>query len=359
MIGEYDSVWSRVRAESPSCQLNRCICHSLALCIQKAFEKLPSNLGYLLTEIPKWFSKSKIRREAFQDLFGTMDPNEERKGTPLPFQKTSLTRWLVRGKVIYKILVNWQELKAYFACALPNTDASCRYKAREILEMLSDPINLLYFHFVSPVVTEFERVNWFFQATDADPEEMVEELTLHHKSLQDRLLDRRGERLSIDKVDLGAKFTHELNSFANAKSSEATAKADEIRQRCANMLAEALNQVEKRLPKSAAIFKGLSSFTPSKILSQTSRAAFKDLPIPHLRAVNENVSSTEEYCMLVGLKSLYLMARSQQTQSNSGQEYCSTKRHQGAPPSVNWQCMHYHVYRHQSAMLWWKEFFRL
>ena len=71
------------------------------------------------------------------------------------------------------------------------------------------------------------------------------------------------------------------------------------------------------------------------------------------------LSSTEEYCMLVGLKSLYLMARSQQTQSNSGQEYCSTKRHQGAPPSVNWQCMHYHVYRHQSAMLWWKEFFRL
>ena len=100
--------------------------------------------------------------------------------------------------------------------------------------------------------------------------------------LQDRLLDRRGERLSIDKVDLGAKFTHELNSFANAKSSEATAKADEIRQRCANMLAEALNQVEKGLPKSAAIFKGLSSFTPSKILSQTSRVAFKDLPMPHL-----------------------------------------------------------------------------
>ena len=211
MIGEHDSVWSRVRAESLGCQLNRCICHSLALCIEKAFEKLPSNLGYILAEIPKWFSKSKIRGEAFKDLFMTIDPNEKRKGTPLPFQKTSSTSWLVRGKVIYNILVNWQELKAYFARALPTTDASCRYKAREILGMLSYPINLLYFHFISPVVTEFEGVNSFFQATDADPEEMVQELTLHHKSLQDRLLDRRGERLPIDKVDLGAKFMHELN----------------------------------------------------------------------------------------------------------------------------------------------------
>ena len=84
---------------------------------------------------------------------------------------------------------------------------------------------------------------------NADPEEMVQELTLHHKSLQDRLFDRQGERLPIDKVDLGAKFTHELNSYADASS---TGKVNEMRQRCSEMLTEALNQVEKRLPKSTS-----------------------------------------------------------------------------------------------------------
>eukprot|EP00795_Rhopilema_esculentum_P010089 gene10089-18741_t len=54
------------------------------------------------------------------------------------------------------------------------------------------------------------------------------------------------------------------------------------------MLAEALNQVEKRLPKPTAVFKGLSSLSPGTILSLTSRVAFNDLPMPHLRAVNQD-----------------------------------------------------------------------
>ncbi|KAJ8372832.1 hypothetical protein AAFF_G00276430 [Aldrovandia affinis] len=140
--------------------------------MERAFEKLPSNLGYLLSKVPKWFSKSTLRREAFNNLFQVMDANNDRRGTPKPFQKMSTTRWLVRGKVIYSLLVNWHELKAYFSAVLPMADASCRYRARELHGMFSDPVNLLYLEFVSPVVTEFERVHSFFQATDADPEEM-------------------------------------------------------------------------------------------------------------------------------------------------------------------------------------------
>eukprot|EP00794_Sanderia_malayensis_P010381 gene10381-biopygen7566 len=291
MIGQHDSVWSRIKADSPDCQLNRCICHSLALCIEKAFEKMPSNLGYLLAEIPKWFHKSKIRREAFKDLFNTMDPNEERKGMPLPFQKTSAIRWLVRGKVIYHLLVNWEELKAYFSCVIPTADASCRYKAREILGMLNDQVNLLYFHFVSPLVTEFERVNSLFQATDVEGEEMEKELTLHYKSLKARMYNEHGELLPANKIEFGAKFISELIKFEN---SDTRGKVMEVRQRCADMLAEALVQVEKRLPQSKAIFKGLSSLSTNKVLSQTSRVAFADLPMPHLRDINQR-KTKEQY----------------------------------------------------------------
>ena len=81
---------------------------------------------------------------------------------------------------------------AYFLCALPTTDAPCRYNAREILGMLSDPFYLRYFYFVSPVVAEFEGVNALFQATDSDPEKKIQEMALHYKSLQAKLLTIEG-----------------------------------------------------------------------------------------------------------------------------------------------------------------------
>lgn len=52
MVGQNNSVWSRIKEVNPSCILMKCICHSMALCVQHSFNKLPSNLGYLLQEIP-------------------------------------------------------------------------------------------------------------------------------------------------------------------------------------------------------------------------------------------------------------------------------------------------------------------
>ena len=112
VVGEHNSIWSRLRDVSPNCIQVKFICHSLALCIKYAFDTLPSSFRFLLSEISKRFSKSAVRREAFKTLFNVMNSGNERMGTPLPFQKSSKTRWLVRGKVFYNCLVNWEELKA-------------------------------------------------------------------------------------------------------------------------------------------------------------------------------------------------------------------------------------------------------
>ena len=170
MVGEHDYVWTRIATVAPNCIKMSYICHSLSLCIQHAFEKLPSSLGFLLSKIPKWFSKSTLRRETFMTLFEVMNPDEDPE---LPFVKCSKARWWVRGKVIYCILTNWEELKAYFMTAEPASTQSARYKARILLDMLKDPIVFLYFHFASPLVTEFERVNAFFQATDVTPKRCI------------------------------------------------------------------------------------------------------------------------------------------------------------------------------------------
>lgn len=96
MVGEHNIVWSRIKEESPNCILNKCICHSLALCMQKSFEVLPSNLGYLLTEIPGWFSHSQLRRHTYRKLFEALNEQDEEDGNetrirPMPFMKVSAT----------------------------------------------------------------------------------------------------------------------------------------------------------------------------------------------------------------------------------------------------------------------------
>ena len=140
MVGEHDSVWTRIAAVSPQCIKMTCICHSLSLCVMHAFEKLPPSLGFLLAEVPKWFSKSSVRRETYKELFKVMCPDECRKA---PFEKYSTTRWLVRGKVIYRILVNWNELKAYFLVAQPASTQAARYKSDGIRVTECDHSNSL------------------------------------------------------------------------------------------------------------------------------------------------------------------------------------------------------------------------
>ena len=102
--------------------------------------------------------------------------------------------------MLYNFLINWEELKAYFAAAEHASSQDSRYKARTILEMLNDPINFLYFHFVSPLVTEFENMNAFYQATNADPEEMHNEQSIDYKSLCSRIYDPHGDLLPLEKV---------------------------------------------------------------------------------------------------------------------------------------------------------------
>ena len=65
---------------------------------------------------------------------------------------------------MFNILMNWEELKAYFnSVELAPANFDSKYKARVIKEMLLDQKIYLYFHFATPCVQEFERLNALFQ----------------------------------------------------------------------------------------------------------------------------------------------------------------------------------------------------
>jgi len=209
MVGNHNSVWSRVRDAAPYCIRMPCTCHSINLCTEKSFEKLPSNLGFILVEVPKWFKNSSLRREQYTELFAIMSPDRDE---PSPFKKLSATRWLCRGKVMSDLLLNWDELTAYFLCASQTGPQNVRYKARLLAEMFQDQANRMYFEFAVPVVAECERLNATFQANNADPHTLATELDIHHKSLKARVYSTNGAALSIDDVQFGAKFLQSIHA---------------------------------------------------------------------------------------------------------------------------------------------------
>jgi len=185
MVGCNNSVWSRLKAVSPFCVQLKCICHLLTLCIQYVVSKLPSNIGFLLSEIPIWFHHSELRRKAYKELFRVMNTGtefESNRTAPLPFEKPSFMRWLVRGEVMFNILMKWEELKVYFTSAeLTQSQFGTKFKARLLKEMLSDYKNYLFFEFATPVVQEFERMNSLFQETKADSHELYQQIFLHQR----------------------------------------------------------------------------------------------------------------------------------------------------------------------------------
>ncbi|XP_071485289.1 zinc finger protein 862-like [Diadema setosum] len=301
MTGEHNSVWSRVKEVAPKCTLMKCVCHSIALCVQKAFEGLPSNVGFMLCEVPSFFSHSFLRREAYKSLYDTFCAEELEEGElaskKMPFKKMSTTRWLVRGELIRRIWEHWDPLKNYFQMAMNEGTQDVRYRARMLFHMFDDKSNFLYFTFLAPVVENLDRLNQKFQAENASPEGLSDALDMQHKSLKERVYDHgTGARRPLNLIDYGHKFTAEAVRLQREPAHLQI--VDNVRTRCADFLACLISEIEKRLPESKKTFQKLSLLHPKNVLSQMSCCAFSDLPLLHLC---EDLDVVEEQYRMIRL----------------------------------------------------------
>lgn len=259
VCGVNNSVLSRLREKVPKVIYVKCTCHSLALCCEYAFKKLPSNLDYFLSEVARWFKLSSLRKEQFKDIFTIMNSDYIQ---PSSFITPSNTRWLVKGKCIYNVLTQWYELKAYFSAI---AEKEKNYHARILHEMICDDRNFLYYTFVLPVIQDFEAVNAAFQATDPQPSKVFCELKQLHRSLVQRLYEDESMKtpFAMNQVKYGDKFQHEL-----ARSRLSEPEKYNIKQRCYDFLHEAKIQLEKRLSHDIDTIGNLKYFDPKHCLSQ-------------------------------------------------------------------------------------------
>jgi|SRR5215469_2231052 len=272
VCGAYNSVLSRLKEKNQNLIFIKCTCHSLALCCEYANKKLPSNIDFLISEIARWFKFSSLRQAQFKNIFlllneGCVDPTK--------FISPCNTRWLVKGKCIYVILSQWEELKSYFNFLV---DTERNYHARIISEMLLDFTNYLYLTFILPIIQDFESVNASFQATNADPCKVFADLDILHQSLKQKIKTK----------SLGAKFELCLKESNLTEIDKQTVKA-----RCINFLLEASEQLEKRRTDETNIFKSVRLLQPKEILCQI-RTKLQDFPKSFVEfAKNEDMSKLE------------------------------------------------------------------
>lgn len=70
MTGKHKGVYAELKRRIPSIVLIRCVCHSVQLSINWAYERsFPDTLEFLIYETYNWFSKSSSRQIAYRNIY--------------------------------------------------------------------------------------------------------------------------------------------------------------------------------------------------------------------------------------------------------------------------------------------------
>lgn len=130
---------------------------SASVCCEKAFKIQPSNLVYLISEIPHWISVSSLSGDEYKHIYVTINNGNEHYDK---FVMRDVIRWFVQGKYIQIIIHQWEDLKAYLRSIIDRNN-----NARIIKEKFFDDVQKLYFTFACPKTQNFESLNAALQAS--------------------------------------------------------------------------------------------------------------------------------------------------------------------------------------------------
>ena len=167
MLGTHNSLSSMLRNDVKGLFIQKCICHSFALCASYACLKLPRAIEDLARDVYNYFNSSPKRMGAQEDfqVFVRVRPHK--------LLHPSQTRWLSLEMVVSRLLEQYEALKLYFTGAV----LSERLMACENnLHMLNDPVTKLYLQFLEFVLPIFNSLNKLMQSEST-------QIHLLHKSV--------------------------------------------------------------------------------------------------------------------------------------------------------------------------------
>lgn len=268
MVGINNGLYQKLKLDVPHLVLIKCMCHSLQLAISHAsIETLPRNIEFMISETYTWFSKSSVRQEHFRNIYKAINDGCE----PKKIVKSCKTRWLSIEKAVFRIINQYLELKTHFETV--RVSENC-YTAELLYDLYKNEFNLAYLLFLHPVLKEVQLVNKAFEAQNANPLKLLNDLILLIYSIAKRItlpsykLDPVRHDISnyLDKnLHLGYQCENKLGQL---RSNKIISLDDEkiFRERCKNFLHKLYLELKLRVPDNITILEKISFFSVDNML---------------------------------------------------------------------------------------------
>ena len=155
MVGQRNSVLSRVKLKQPNVFSLGCLCHLAALCAVSGLKKLPVSIDNLLIDIFYHFKHSPQRWSEFAEIQKDFD-----EIAPLKVLKHCSTRWLSLERCVKRLIYQWQPILTYF-------DRESGYTSNErvqrVFRHLSSIETKLFCHFVLYALKPLNNFSLSFQ----------------------------------------------------------------------------------------------------------------------------------------------------------------------------------------------------
>lgn len=268
MMGGKNSVVTRFKSEIPNIFIQKCICHSLALCCSHACSMLPQDVESLVKGVYLYVKYSAKRMQSLQQIQLQLEMPKHR------LLNTSNTRWLSIRNCVTRFLEQHDAI-----VKLLHNESQENLEAKQLYEKVRNPVNILYLKFLDFILPLITDRNQEFQAEKPLVSLLYSKMETLYRSILELYIDERflegasvrdiqyrnpENFVKLDKVDLGPRVNAEIR-LLNIAPALVTA----FRTKCLNFLTELARQIYSRFPfrkSEIDILQYTSFIVPSNII---------------------------------------------------------------------------------------------
>lgn len=280
MMGQFNSVSSRMRDLFPGLFVMKCICHSLHLVSSEACKVLPRRCEDLARQIYSFFSQSCKRQCQFKEFQKFLDIKVHKILHP------SQTRWLSLSSVVTRIIEQWEPLKLFFIDKWATEKLGV---TESIVQQLNDPFTKAYYLFLEWILPKFANLNQYFQTSKVVLNVLHEKMVITYKELLCTFLKHNYVMQTpihmIDPSDnsmilrnselyLGVKVATWISQKVIIQRPDLL---NDFKKRCQEFIKESCLQIKKRYDFSDPILPLLNVLSPKVALSSKQRSTYPTL----------------------------------------------------------------------------------
>lgn len=306
MVGEYNSVFAKLKERLPNIVCVRCSCHMIHLAASKACLQLPKSVEDMLRNIGSHFSRSHNRQQKLAEMQRFYQTQIHQILLP------ATTRWLSLKACVDRTLEQYPALEAYFRLEIVEDPSRI---TESIIFSLRNQFTKFYLEFMAYVLDLLNDFNITFQSESPLLHKLkpaVEGLIrtiasnfidLHHvKNTPPLEIEHKNPRLylPLENLYLGVSVDSSLKEVQNDVRKE---DLERFKLDCLAFYVEVIEQIKQRFIFTDPIYdiiqivepKIIKSFDPQMITSILNRFPFL---APTYLNKSALINEWREYCLL-------------------------------------------------------------